>query len=155
MFNETVTAYKITAVENFMCAVQSLFELVINVEQQSLIMPMVLNLARGSLILCIIWAVRIKWAFFTNFDTLKGQRNPLNISAIVNYKFFSSKSFTIQNCFYPGSPPDSILFARETSSDQTSNCHFRRPMTPQRTFPVWTPILMSTSVCVTSRTVLE
>ena len=56
---------------------------------------------------------------------------------------------------YPGIPPDSILLAKVTSSLQTSNCHLRKPMTPQSTLPVWTPIRMSTLVCVISRTALK
>lgn len=55
---------------------------------------------------------------------------------------------------YPGTPPDSIWLARVTSSLQTSYCHFRRPITPHRTFPLWTPILMSTFTCVASLTAL-
>ena len=46
---------------------------------------------------------------------------------------------------YPGIPPDSNLLAIVTSFDQTSNCHFRRPRTPHKTEPEWTPILMDSS----------
>ena len=56
---------------------------------------------------------------------------------------------------YPGIPPDSIRLAKLTSSLHTSNCHFLKPMTPHNTFPVWTPILMSTFVCVISLTALQ
>ena len=72
----------------------------------------------------------------------------LDICKIYFYTFYLS--FT-----YPGIPPDSILLAKVTSSLQTSNCHLRKPMTPQRTLPVWTPIRMSTLVCVISRTALK
>ncbi len=46
---------------------------------------------------------------------------------------------------YPGIPPDSSLFAMVTSFDQTSNCHFLNPKTPQSTEPEWTPIRMANS----------
>lgn len=44
---------------------------------------------------------------------------------------------------YPGKPPDSMWLARVTSFDQTSNCHFCSPITPQRTEPECIPILYS------------
>lgn len=56
---------------------------------------------------------------------------------------------------YPGSPPDSMWLARVTSCDHTSNCHLRKPMTPQSTFPECTPTLMLISTPVASRTSLE
>lgn len=56
---------------------------------------------------------------------------------------------------HPGTPPDSMWLAKVTSSLHTSNCHFRSPSTPQRTFPVWIPILMSTLNPVASRTNLK
>ena len=37
---------------------------------------------------------------------------------------------------YPGSPPDSIMFASVTSLLQTSYCHFLSPSTPHNTRPV-------------------
>lgn len=52
---------------------------------------------------------------------------------------------------HPGTPPASIMLARVTSLDQTSNCHFLRPSTPQCTRPVWIPTRMFTSVPVTFR----
>lgn len=58
-------------------------------------------------------------------------------------------------CTHPASPPLSILFASVTSSDQTSNCHFRKPRTPQRTLPLCTPILMSILLPVASLTILD
>jgi len=64
--------------------------------------------------------------------------------------FNADMSFT-----YPGTPPDSIWLAMVTSSDQTSNCHFLSPSTPHSTEPEWTPIRMSTSTHVASRTFLQ
>lgn len=46
---------------------------------------------------------------------------------------------------HPGIPPASSMLAMLTSQDQTSNCHFCKPRTPQRTDPEWIPILMSKS----------
>lgn len=57
-------------------------------------------------------------------------------------------------CTRPGSPPDSMWLARVTSLDQTSNCHFRRPRTPQSTRPVWMPTRMFRMTSVASTTVL-
>lgn len=57
--------------------------------------------------------------------------------------------------FYPGTPPASMWLANVTSCDQTSYCHFCRPMTPQRTFPEWTPTRMLISTPVASRTFLS
>lgn len=51
-------------------------------------------------------------------------------------------------------PPDSMLLASVTSLDQTSNCHLRKPSTPQWTRPVWIPTRMLTFTPVTSRTKL-
>lgn len=76
-------------------------------------------------------------------------------------KFEMVKSFLVINIIYikrntyPGRPPDSIWLAKVTSSLHTSNCHFLRPRTPHRTFPVWIPIRMSTSNPVASRTNLR
>lgn len=55
---------------------------------------------------------------------------------------------------YPATPPLSMWLARVTSSLQTSNCHLRRPRTPQSTLPVCMPIRMSTFMPVASRTCL-
>ena len=63
--------------------------------------------------------------------------------------------YTSYNAFYPGTPPDSIWFAKLTSSLHTSNCHFRSPITPHNTFPVWTPIRISTFVWVACLTALK
>ena len=56
---------------------------------------------------------------------------------------------------YPGIPPASILFARVTSLDQTSYCHFLSPRTPQSTRPECKPTLMFSSTSVASTTDLE
>lgn len=57
---------------------------------------------------------------------------------------------------HPGIPPASMLLAKVTSLDHTSNCHFRNPKTPQCTLPEWIPTLIfSTSTPVTSRTRLR
>ena len=40
-------------------------------------------------------------------------------------------------------PPASILFAKVTSEDQTSNCHFLLPITPHNPAPEWIPTLIS------------
>lgn len=56
---------------------------------------------------------------------------------------------------YPGTPPASMWLARVTSCDQTSYCHFWRPITPQRTFPEWTPTRMFMSTPVASLTFLK
>jgi len=56
---------------------------------------------------------------------------------------------------YPGTPPASMWLARVTSCDQTSYCHFWRPITPQRTFPEWTPTRMLMSTPVASLTFLK
>lgn len=56
---------------------------------------------------------------------------------------------------YPATPPLSIWLANVTSSLQTSNCHFRKPNTPHSTFPVCTPIRISTLNPVASRTNLN
>ena len=61
----------------------------------------------------------------------------------------------INEIVYPGMPPDSMLLAKVTSLDQTSNCHLRRPRTPQWTRPVWIPTRMLTFTPVTSRTKLQ
>lgn len=55
----------------------------------------------------------------------------------------------------PAFPPASIWFARVTSLDQTSNCHFLSPSTPQCTLPLWIPTRMFTFTPVTSRTSLQ
>ena len=68
---------------------------------------------------------------------------------------FTESQLFLDSISYPGIPPDSIRFANVTSSLQTSNCHLRRPMTPQSTLPVCTPIRISTLVCVISRTALK
>ena len=47
-----------------------------------------------------------------------------------------------------------MMLAVVTSSLHTSYCHFFRPITPHRTFPVWTPILMSTCTPVVALTLL-
>lgn len=64
-------------------------------------------------------------------------------------------SFTNHYYTYPGTPPDSKWLAIVTSSDQTSYCHLHNPRTPLRTIPLWTPILISTSTPVASRTSLQ
>ena len=56
---------------------------------------------------------------------------------------------------YPAWPPASIWLANVTSLDQTSNCHFLRPSTPQCTLPLWIPTRMFTFTPVTSRTSLQ
>lgn len=56
---------------------------------------------------------------------------------------------------YPGTPPASMWLARVTSCDQTSYCHFWRPITPQRTFPECTPTRMLMSTPVASLTFLK
>lgn len=55
---------------------------------------------------------------------------------------------------HPGIPPDSMWFAIVTASDHTSYCHFRSPITPDKTVPVLTPIRMFTLTPVASRTCL-
>jgi len=55
---------------------------------------------------------------------------------------------------YPGTPPASMWLASVTSCDHTSYCHLRRPITPHRTFPEWTPTRMLMSTPVASRTFL-
>lgn len=55
---------------------------------------------------------------------------------------------------YPGMPPLSMLLASVTSLLHTSNCHLRRPRTPQCTRPVWIPTLMFTFTPITLRTSL-
>ena len=55
---------------------------------------------------------------------------------------------------HPARPPASMWLARVTSLDHTSNCHFRRPRTPQCTRPLWMPTRMITFTPVTSRTSL-
>lgn len=52
-------------------------------------------------------------------------------------------------------PPLSMLLARVTSLDHTSNCHLRRPSTPQWTRPVWMPTRILTFTPITSRTNLH
>lgn len=56
---------------------------------------------------------------------------------------------------YPAWPPASIWLASVTSLDQTSNCHLRRPSTPQCTRPLCMPTRMFTFTPVTSRTNLQ
>lgn len=55
----------------------------------------------------------------------------------------------------PGSPPASIMFARVTSLDQTSYCHFLNPRTPHSTRPVCNPTRMFRSTSVASATDLQ
>lgn len=55
----------------------------------------------------------------------------------------------------PAFPPASIWLASVTSLDQTSNCHLRRPSTPQWTRPLWMPTRMFTLTPVTSLTSLQ
>lgn len=55
---------------------------------------------------------------------------------------------------HPARPPASMWLARVTSLDHTSNCHFRKPRTPQCTRPLWMPTRMFTFTPVTSRTSL-
>lgn len=56
---------------------------------------------------------------------------------------------------HPAFPPASIWLASVTSLDQTSNCHLRRPSTPQCTRPLWMPTRMFTLTPVTSLTSLQ
>ena len=62
-------------------------------------------------------------------------------------------SYTLQS--YPGNPPASISEASVTALDQTSNCHFLSPRTPQWAFPEWIPTRIFTSTPVLCRTCLE
>ena len=55
--------------------------------------------------------------------------------------------FPTDGLTHPGIPPDSSLLAMVTSLDQTSNCHLRRPRTPQSTDPECTPIRIASSTC--------
>lgn len=48
-----------------------------------------------------------------------------------------------------------MWLANVTSCDHTSYCHFCRPITPQRTFPVCTPTRMLISTPVASRSLLQ
>ena len=48
-----------------------------------------------------------------------------------------------------------MLFARVTSFDQTSYCHFLSPSTPHKTRPVWIPTLIFSSTSVASTTDLN
>lgn len=61
----------------------------------------------------------------------------------------------LQDKNYPGTPADSIRLASVTSSLQMSNCHLRRPSTPQSTDPVCTPMRMFTSTPVANLTCLK
>lgn len=56
---------------------------------------------------------------------------------------------------HPGRPPDSMWLANVTSWDHTSYCHFCKPITPQSTFPLWTPTRMLISTPVASRSLLQ
>ena len=55
------------------------------------------------------------------------------------FKDFSLKMLNFSNndkiICYPGTPALSMMLARVTSLDHTSNCHFRKPRTPQCTLP--------------------
>lgn len=115
------------------------------------------------------------WILFDGRDTLRDFKNFIHKLMFINMK--SIENFSLENLIefplktfplcakmwnrffclitYPASPPLSILFASVTSSLHTSNCHFRKPRTPQRTLPLCTPILISMLLPVASRTILK
>lgn len=91
----------------------------------------------------------------TCFYFAKHTRSTRTCKAALQIAVRSSETFfEVLVISYPGTPPASMWLANVTSCDHTSYCHFRRPMTPHRTFPEWTPTRMLISTPVASRTFL-
>lgn len=93
-----------------------------------------------------------------NFSTVTAQHKFLHpLQPTLNMKLLNTDHIFdgLVFIFYPAWPPASIWLASVTSLDQTSNCHFRRPSTPQCTRPLCMPTRMFTFTPVTSRTNLH
>lgn len=97
---------------------------------------------------------------FYGLKLATAQRSPSSFPATQRLQGFANcnKKFCFRSAAkstaYPGTPPASMWLASVTSCDHTSYCHFRRPITPHRTFPEWTPTRMLMSTPVASRTFL-
>ena len=86
------------------------------------------------------------------FSLLSYARWPVNFFWEINYAdfiyFFKYFLVWVENLPfskkspYPGKPALSMMFARVTSFDQTSNCHFLSPRTPQWTLKIWNKLII-------------
>lgn len=105
----------------------------------------------------VIVAIQIIHSGLGDVNTPETRTTPINISS--EHSFNTTHWFTVGSDLtmmcrdtYPALPPASIWLANVTSLDQTSNCHFLSPSTPQCTLPLWIPTRMFTFTPVTSRT---